>query len=470
MQLNTPVYHELLEFSERHPVRFHFPGHKGRSPFPNALKDVYDIDITETYGTDNLQDPTGVIKESLDKIARVYGAKECMFSVNGTTGGIHIAIATVTNPGDKVLIARSCHQSVYNALILNGLEVEYLYPDFDIEGATTLGVSYDTVAKGIEEHPEATCVMLLNPNFYGNAEDLGSIADLVHRHGMILLVDEAHGSHLNFTGGNLPKSALECGADIVIDSSHKTLPSLTQTSLILVGSDRVDHDKFMEMVRLYQTSSPSYLFMASLELAAAYMDSPEGRHRLEENLRDLKEVREKIRGIEGVHLYGVEDSRTYDFTKLLFRVEGLTGIQLSDELYHKHNIILEMADMNYGLAITSLMNSREDLEKLHRALECIAEGCRFHEKTFLPLETELPKNERVLSLKDAFYQKKEKISIREAVGKISASIITPYPPGIPLVVPGERISEETMTFILRLKEKGLKIVGMTEEQIYILRG
>lgn len=459
--MKTPVFDGLKRLMKENNASFHMPGHKGKNTLIDWGKYIPMIDTTEIYGMDNLLDPRGIIKESQEFAASVFGAKATHYSVNGSTGSIYIALATIAKPGDKVLIQRNCHKAVYNALILNRLRPVYIYPNYNEEYNVLTGLDPEEIDRILEEDRDIKAVVMTYPNYYGVCSDLEKIVEVVHKHGRIIMVDEAHGSHMTFSK-RLPKSALSCGADIVVQSTHKTLPSFTQTSMIHVGTDRIDLDKLQDRFQLYITTSPSYLFIASCEIASAYMDTDEAKERLERNIDKSNETIERLNKIDRVFVFtGDETDKSIyskDNTKILFKIEGMKGSHIKKELYTRHQVMLEMTDYYYGLALTSLMNDDEDYERLIKAVEELAQ-CSPMEDIF-PVSVKMPEPLISMPIFDAYHSKKKQIDLHDSIGKIAASSIIPYPPGIPLVVPGEVISEELYKTIVFLMENDIEIVGL----------
>src|SRR5690554_5289424 len=290
------------------------------------------------------------------------------------------------------------------------------------------------------------------PNYYGVCSDVKAIADIVHKHNKILMVDEAHGPHMTFSD-KLPMSALEAGADIVIHSTHKTLPSFTQTSMIHVGTDRIDLNKLRDRYQLYTTTSPSYLFTLSNEIAAAYMDG-EGRDRLDKSIDKVNEVIKRLQEIPRVDVFvgDSEDETIFDKdnTKILINIDGIRGSTVKKKLRTEYNIRLEMADFYYALILTSLMNEDEDFEKVIAAIEDLAKNAPYEEINWVNVKMPTPKV--IMRPADAYYGKKEQIKLKDAIGRVSAAPIIPYPPGIPLIVPGEEITQEIYEHVLFLME------------------
>lgn len=436
------------------------PGHKGKNTLLDWAKYIPAIDSTEVYGNDSLHDPRGIIKESQELAAKAFGATNTIYSVNGTTGSVYIALSTITNPGDKVLIQRECHRSVYNGAILNRLELEYIYTNYNERYHIYTGVNPDDIEYKLKENPDIKAVVITYPNYFGICSDIKKIAEIVHKYDKILLVDEAHGSHFIFSD-RLPLSSLRAGADIVVQSIHKTLPSFTQTSMIHVGTDRVDIDKLRTMSSIYQTTSPSYLFMASLELARAYMEG-EGRLRLNRNLNAIEELMNTLQHVGEVTVFsGDEQDLTIhdkDITKIPISVKGISGIELSRILRENYGIYMEMADLYYSLALTSTMNELMDFKKLTKAVYEIAKS-KPH-SNIDNIDFNLPKPKKVLPIYEAFYSKKKTVNLKDSIGKVSSSFVIPYPPGIPLLCPGEVITPELIDYIDFANDYGIEIIGL----------
>ena len=460
MAMKTPILDKLMELIDKEKVSFHMPGHKGKNTLIEWAKLIPYGDTTELPGLDNLHNAEGIIKESQELAAKAFGAKKTIYSVEGTTTGIYIALGTLTTPGDKILIQRECHKSVYNGAILNKLSLEYIYTNYNNKYQLYTGVDPLEVDNKLKDDPNIKVVVVTYPNYYGICSDIEKIAQIVHKHGRTLLVDEAHGSHFIFSE-KLPVPALKAGADMTVQSIHKTLPSFTQTSMVHVGTDRVNIRKFNEMSNLYQTTSPSYLFMASLELARAYMEY-EGKERLNRNIDCIYELMESLKSIDKVIIFtGDKDDRTIyhkDITKILLGIKGITGTQLSQMLMDNYGIYMEMSDFNYTLALTSLMNEPEDFNELLYAVEEIASHAPKEAKHFqIP---NIPKPKIEMPIYEAYYSQKEEIHLKDSIGRISASFITPYPPGVPVLCPGEFITEELIDYIQLALDKGIEIIGL----------
>ncbi|WP_409228698.1 aminotransferase class I/II-fold pyridoxal phosphate-dependent enzyme, partial [Gudongella sp. SC589] len=458
--MKTPVFEALKNLMEENSTHFHMPGHKGKNSLIEWGKYVPYIDTTETEGMDYLLEPRGIIKESQENAAKVFGSKATYYGVNGSTGSIYIALATITKPGDKVLIQRNCHKAVYNALILNRLQPVYVYPNYNENHNVLTGLYPEDVDQALTENPEIKAVVMTYPNYYGVCSDVNKIAEIVHKHNKILMVDEAHGPHMSFSD-KLPISAIQGGADIVIHSTHKTMPSLTQTSLIHVCSDRVDLNKLRDRYQLYTTTSPSYLFTLSNEIATAYMDG-EGREKLDWSIKKIDQVIERLNKNPRIEVFtgDPEDETIFDKdnTKILINIDGIRGTVLKKMLLRDYNIRIEMSDFYYALILTSVINTEDEYETIVSALEDIAEKAPYEEINWVDVKMPTPKI--IMRPSEAYYSKKEQIKLADSIGRVSASPIIPYPPGIPLLVPGEEITQEIYEHLLFLMENGMDIVGL----------
>lgn len=469
--MKTPVLDALISLMEEDHISFHFPGHKNKNTLIEWGKYIPYIDTTETEGMDNLLEPRGIIRESQELAAKAFGAKATYYAVNGSTGSNYIAMATITKPGDKVLVQRNCHKSIYNGMILNRLTPIYLYPNYNEGYHVLTGLDPEDIERAIQENPDIKAVIITSPNYYGVCSDIEEIVRVVHKYNKILMVDEAHGPHMVFSHKS-PISAIEAGADIVIHSTHKTLPSFTQTSMIHVGTDRIDLNKLRDRYTLFTTTSPSYLFTLSNEIATAYMDG-EGREKLSKNIDKIDEVIKRLKEIDRVFVFTGDEKDTTihdkDNTKILFRIDGIKGSKVKRILREKYNIRLEMSDYYYGLALTTVMNDDDDFEKLILAIEDIAKTESYEELNQISIKMPTPIVR--MNIADSYYAKKEVLDLKDSIGRISATSVIPYPPGIPLIVPGEEITQELYDHIRFIMENGLEIVGLmgyNKDQIVVI--
>lgn len=424
---------------------FHMPGHKRRA-------DLFNIDFTEIQGTDDLHDPKGILKDCMDFASHVYKTKKTYFLINGSTCGILSAICGCTDREDTVLIARNCHRSVYNAVYLNGLEPVYICPERLPCGL--IGSIDPKKCKSLIKKHEPKVFVMVSPTYEGVVSDIKTISEICRRYGCILIVDEAHGAHFNFHRG-FPSSAAELGADIVIQSLHKTLPSLTQTALLHICSDRVDRDNIQRMLGIFQSSSPSYILMGSIDGCIRYMASEKGRKAMENYYKALKNFRKKASPY--IISEDIKDGKLCfdtDISKII-----IYGGRETAEALRKRDIEPEMTELFHTIALSSVGDTEESFNKLLSALCDI--------KPQRPKTLRLPeiKPQTVISPYKASLLKTETVPLGSATGKISAASVYIYPPGIPIINPGELITTEIKEIIESYLSKGFSVKGMTDTKI-----
>lgn len=435
------------------------PGHKGRGVVAGL---GWEWDVTEIEGLDNLHDAQGIIKEAQDKAAALFGTAESFFLVNGSTCGILSAIGSCTEYGDKVAVARNCHKSVYHAVEMKNLEPIYLVPQVREDMPFYGSVDPNTVNRALDEHKNIKAVIITSPTYEGVISDIRAIGKICHDRGIVLIVDEAHGSHLSLYNG-FPQGALEVGADMVIHSLHKTLPSLTQTALLHCNSPLVDMAKVAHNLNIFETSSPSYLLMASIDSCVDFL-AKRGEELFPAYLENLKKFCKDCKNLKNINLYQPENLKglfdfCYDFDpgKILINtgVMGLKGTRAGSILGEKYNIELEMYKETYALAMTSLMNTQNDFTALYSGLSELDQG-----KCNSPLKVEPPPREipqRVFTIAQALAEPWELVPLSQARGGIAGEYYWEYPPGIPLFTPGEiipRIESTKMIKCIRESHKG----------------
>jgi arginine/lysine/ornithine decarboxylase len=473
-QLRTPLFDAMVNLAESRKVSFHTPGHKSGKGISTRFRKfvgpkIFTIDLTTLDEVDSLQNPTGVIKEAQELAAKAAGADRSYFLVNGTTVGNHAMVASTTGPGDTVLIARNCHRSVLTGLIVSGARPVFFQPDFDRELKLTLNVTFDTVKEAIDAHPGARALLITSPNYYGLCADVERIIPYARERGMIVLVDEAHGPHLKFHP-KLPKCALEAGADLCVQSTHKIVGGMTQASMLHARADRVNLDDVTNTLKLLQTTSPSYILMASLDLARMQM-ATEGKKLLHRAIKLAEDARMQINGIPGIACFSKDRAKQagmadMDVTKLTITVSdlGLSGYHVSQLLNTRFGIQVEMADPFHILVIVSIGDRQDDLARLVEALRQIAAETGL-QGALLPLDKVHPPsltNRFIMTPRDAFYSDTELLSVDQSAGRVSAEIVTVYPPGIPLLVPGEEISRDAIDYITNMAGLGAIIDGLNE--------
>ena len=463
------------------------PGHKRRVlPFPNP----YTIDITEIDGFDNLHHAEGLIREAEERAAKLYGADRSYYLVNGSTCGLLAAICAAARRGDKVLAARNCHKAVYHAISMQGLSVEFLYPAItrgDLQGQITAA----QVEEALTKHPDIAVVILTSPTYEGIVSDVAAIAACCHAHGAALIVDEAHGAHFGF-GAGFPENAVRLGADAVIMSLHKTLPSFTQTALLHCNGTRIDPGRVARYLGVYETSSPSYLFMAGMD-ACIDLIREQGAELFAEYRRRLDAFYRDTADLAQLHVMRREDlckEEAYDWddSKLIIYAGAMGGEALHQELLGHYHLQMEMVSADYVLGMTSLMDTDEGMRRLVTALHeidekngrldaALRETAEENGRLNAALRETDEKNGRLNAAEAGFtarmyrenprrmqiYQALDlpyrEVSLDEAVGKMAADYVYLYPPGIPLIVPGEVITEEFIRHIRECRERKLNVEG-----------
>ena len=465
------LYRALEIYSQEDYYPFHMPGHK-RNPDTVNTDLPFDRDITEIDGFDNLHHPEGILKKAQETAASVYDTKECYYSVNGSTAALLAAVSATVPRNGQILVARNCHKAVYHALYLRNLIPTYVYPQMDPKWWINGGISSDKVERALAENPEIKAVLLTSPTYDGVVSDIEKIAEIVHRYEIPLIVDEAHGAHFHFSN-YFPTSAAELGADLVIQSFHKTLPSMTQTAVLHNCSDRVDSRLIRRFMGIYQSSSPSYILMASMDACMEKMSS-DGNEMFREFTKILEKARRRLSECKYIRLVSPEIGTAgvfdYDRSKLLFstRYASMTGSELAQILLEKYHIQVEMETEHYVLALAAVGDSGEGFERLCQAIEEInqEEAQKKKEKR----ETEEPKAGRTaytslsqfMSITEAMESKSEIRKLEESVGRISAEFGYLYPPGIPLIVPGEQITGQFIRNMRIYMEDGLYLQGLED--------
>ncbi|MCM1268674.1 MAG: hypothetical protein NC302_12295 [Bacteroidales bacterium] len=477
MSENRSLYQMLREYSAGDVYPCHMPGHK-RNPAGGEMAAYFDIDITEIEGFDDLHHAAGILKEAQERANRLYGAEETFFLVNGSTGGILAAVMAAVLPGGEILIARNCHRAVYHAALMQDLKVHYCMPQpieaYDICG----GVSAAEIGVILDDNPQIEAVVITSPTYEGILSDVAGIAAAVHERGKILIVDEAHGAHLGLLaeenalrdGFDAEKGAVAAGADLVIHSLHKTLPSMTQTALLHVNGSRVDRDRLRSYLAMVQSSSPSYVLMASIDACVRFLEK-EGKERFAFFGEQRKKFDKKTQNLRHLHIgkmTGVSDHASvgWDIGKILISVKDadMTGKQLADLLRETWHIELEMAAASYGLAIMTLMDTAQGWQRLADAL-CEIDDRIEKERGGAPMRR-MPGNaaalpEAIMTLAQAFHSGHEEVPLSDAAGRISADFICLYPPGIPLAAPGERLTQTLLHDIAASTQKGLTVQGLS---------
>jgi len=474
-QNKTPLFDAIMEYSGRKPAYFRIPGHrfeKGINPkWREVVGDsIFSFDLTETPLCDDLHNASGAIKEAEDLASDLWGSDYTHFLVNGSTCGNQVAVMTTAFEGQKICIPRNAHKSALMGLILGGAKPVYIAPYIEEKWGLQGGITAEQAEKMFEENPDCRGLMVVSPSYYGVTSDIKALAEVCHKHNAVLLVDEAHGAHCYFSD-KLPGGAIALGADIAVQSIHKVTGSFTQSSMIHVKSTRVHRSKLEANLHLVQSTSPSYVLMTSLDMARHYM-ATEGQMMIDRALELAKDAREKINNIPGVacatkaDLEGKAGIYKLDETRLTISAAeiGVTGFDLKSMLFNEYNCDVELSDYRNVLAIVTFANEKEDLDRLVNALCDIAK--RFANGSPLPPARMLPPQpEFVITPRQAYAGDKTRIKWEECVGRVMAEYIAPYPPGIPLIYQGERMSQEVWDYVNDIKRRKGHIHGPSDASI-----
>lgn len=478
--------HGFLEclkiYSESDFYPFHMPGHKRQidknvtGEFPNP----YSIDITEISGFDNLHNPMGILKKSMEWAADIYGSDRTYYLVNGSSCGILSAICGTTHNSDTILISRNCHKSAYYGVFLNNLRVKYIYPQLLENYCVQSGLLPDEINEMLKTHVDIKSVLIVSPTYDGIVSDIKTIANICHSHKIPLIVDEAHGAHFTY-GEGFPVSALELGADVVIQSIHKTLPSFTQTALLHVKEGYVDVERIERYLQVYQSSSPSYLFMAGIENCIRYMNG-QGRQKAEMFVKKVVKLREELRDLKhlrvmGREVLGYKGIYDLDLSKIIISAgdSGLSGVELDNILRDQYHLEMEMCTAHYVAAITTVMDTQEGLDRLRDALYEIDRGVdtkdncydnSIGQNTLQRAASIIPEVTRTIF--EAMDGDTEKVLLSGSVGRVSAEYVYIYPPGIPIIVPGEMLHQKIIDTIKSYKSLGLSVQGTKDQSFTII--
>ena len=468
-QNKVPIFDTLLGHAKRNVTSFHTPGHKNGKGIDPALKEVtgdglYKFDVTVFDEVDSLHDPVGPIKKAEELMAEAYGVKHSLFLVNGTSVGNIAMFLSACDPGDSIIVSRSSHKSIMGGIILSGVWPIWLQPTIDQNLDIIFNSTYEEIKNALEMYPEARAVFLTSPTYNGVATEVKKIADLCHRKGKILLVDEAHGPHLKFND-KLPMSAVDAGADLCVQSTHKILSALSQGSVLHHNSKLVDINRVKKIVSMLQTTSPQYLTLASIDLARrqAVLHGKEMFDKVIEAAEwARKEINEKIPNMRCLTKADIKDRNfDLDLTKLTINVTktGLSGYEVDSILAKKYNIQVDCSDTFNLIAIMGIGSDMDDVQKLVSALKEISKNYKGTQKNWI-LKIPSLATEMVMTPREVFLSHDiKKIPLAKSVGHVSAQVLTPYPPGIPVVIPGERISKEICDYLVEMASKGIRISG-----------
>lgn len=459
------LYKKLKGYRDTDYYPFHMPGHKRNM---GEMCNPYDIDITEIDGFDDLYHADGILKECQERAAVLYGAEETHFLINGSTGGILSAIAGSVKRHGKIAVARNCHKSVYHGVLLNELEACYLYPEeveaYGING----GILPEEVEMLLEQEKDIQAVVITSPTYEGVVSDVGAIAKIVHAKKIPLIVDEAHGAHFYFHD-KFPKGALQCGADIVINSVHKTLPAFTQTALIHMQGALINREKVRKYLGIYQTSSPSYILMSGINQCMDIMErqGKELLERLYQQLSEFYKINDKLTKIcvvtDSIKEYN--SICDFDISKLVISTKNtnITGKELQERLNRIYHLELEMSSVFYSLAMTSVGDTKEGLKRLERALLELDETLQENRAAKILWKEKLS-GKTVYKISQAEELPQEQVSIETCCNRISGEFVYMYPPGIPMLCPGELITKDIYLLLKEYRGAGITFQGLEDEK------
>ncbi len=471
MKREMGVSQFLIEHSASKPVSFHMPGHKGRELFLECgmgerLEALIDGDVTEVEGADNLFQPESIIRSTMDKYREYFSSRESYLQINGSSGGIIASILTAVPIGGKLAMARNCHKSVINGARLGGIKPVYIYPEILDDFGVSGGVTPEAVASVLEKEEGISAVLVTSPSYYGICSDIKAIAEVVHSRGAILIVDQAHGAHLKMMDeaegrGEKSLSADGAGANIVIESTHKTLASFTQTAVLNVYGEGVSLDGLADKLQMIESSSPSYMLMSSLDMNADILmeKGEELGMRWKDNLDYFYKEASQIPGIK------ILQRENHDRTKIVLDSSawGLTGDQVDKKLQER-GVFLELTSGNLSMAMTGIGNKREDYDRLLQGLKEIAfEKEGFDEEALKVSPDTMTKYMYMVREQREIPSRWESVHYTQGEGRVSAVSIIPYPPGAPMITPGEVLDRESLEYAMEMRRNGAKVIGIDKD-------
>lgn len=478
-QLETPLFSGLLAHAQKNPVQFHIPGHKkGNGMDPEFRAYIGDnalaIDLINIGPLDDLHQPKGIIKSAQDLAAEAFGADRTFFSVQGTSGAIMTMVMAVCGPGEKIIVPRNVHKSVMSAIVFSGATPIFIHPEIDKDLGISHGITTDSVAKALEQHPDAKGVLVINPTYFGISADLKKIVEIAHSYQVPVLVDEAHGVHIHFHD-DLPLSAMQAGADLAATSVHKLGGSMTQSSILNMKGNLVSAKRVQSILSMLTTTSTSYLLLASLDVARKQL-AINGKELIDRTISLAQSIRQQVNEIEHLYCVGEEilESKAafdYDPTKLIISVKnlGLSGFDVELWLREKYNIEVEMSDLYNILCIITPGDTEKEADILVQALKELSTE-RHSKPNKIEAQVLLPDIPVLaLSPRDAFYAETELVPFDESEGRIIAEFIMVYPPGIPIFIPGEIITKDNLLYIKTNMEAGLPVQGPEDYDFKYLR-
>ena len=476
MNLKMPLVEAMLKYKEENIYPFHTPGHKGgrgmESLLRNELGESVKVDVSLMSELDDIHEPETYIKEAQALAAQTYGSDACFWAVNGTSQAIHAMLMTALKPGEKVLLPRNAHRSVAGGLILGGIEATFMQPDYCEAFGINFQVQPQAVEAALDKDASIKAVLLTSPNYYGVAADVEAIAKICHDRNVVLLVDEAHGPHLGFSD-LLPKSALQCGADACAQSTHKIVGAMTQCSMLHVQGQRLDVTRAADVMSVLTTTSPNYLLMASLDAARAQLQV-RGKEMAEDAVMAANKLRALCSKYAGLKLLTEADcgGLKLDTTKVTvnFAEWGYTGIEAGD-LFRKAGIAVELVDAQNVLFLVTYADVTSDYEAALAKIDTVLKNMEANkrDRAMAPEAQDVPATTMAMPLREVFYGEKEALPLEESVGKICGEQVSFYPPGIPVLLPGEVITKEIIAYCKMMKDLGLPVSGPADGSLKTIR-
>ncbi len=475
-QESAPLFEAVRAHINDRVVPFHVPAHKhgtGLTELRNFCgENMFQMDLNSMRDIDDLSNPVAAISEAQKLAADAFKAERAFFLVGGATSGIHTMLLSALRPGDRIILPRNCHKSAFSGLILSGAVPVYARVAINEDLGIAMMATREEVEACFRRSPQAAALFLLNPNYYGFTGDLPALVDLAREWEAVILVDEAHGGHMLFHP-DLPGNAMQAGADMSVISMHKTCGSLTQSAILLIRNEHLPYERIVNTLNLQRTTSASYLLMVSLDLARKRM-ATQGRELLEEILAMARSARSRINAIEGLYAFGPElvDGKSifgFDDTKLSICVSslGMTGFEMERRLREEYHIQVELADLNNIMAIITTRDDNRRLDLLIEALKSIALQSKVGDYKRIAALPDMP--ETIVIPRDAFYSHKKQVTLEKSVNEICGEMVMSYPPGIPVICPGERITQEIVDYITILKENNCHLQGAADPYVNYIR-
>lgn len=475
-KISMPLIEAMLQYKSEDVYPLHTPGHKGGRGMQRLLRQELgasvQMDVSLMSELDDIHEPETYIKEAQELAAQTYGSDVCFWAVNGTSQAIHAMLLTALNPGEKLLLPRNAHRSVAGGLVLGGIEAVYLQPEYQPEFGIQMQVTVQQIEAVLAQDSKIKAVLLTSPNYYGVAADVRAIADCCHAHNAVLLVDEAHGPHLGFSE-LLPPSALQCGADACAQSTHKILGAMTQCSMLHVQGARLDLQRAADVMSLLTTTSPNYLLMASLDAARAQVQVY-GKEMAAAAVQAAAKLRSLCASYSGLRVMETADcgGLQLDSTKVTvnFAAWGYTGVEVG-ELSREARVAVELVDAYNVLFLVTYADVTTDYDEALARIAAVLDKMQAQKRAPLQLAAaaKVPQTQAVLPLRDVFYRAKKAVPLAEAAGKICGEQVSFYPPGIPVLLPGELVTEEIIAYCRAQKELGLPVSGPADSSLQTIR-